>query len=131
MQAQASTPCTHAGSAGSVRERKKNSKFSCSLPSLVSYKETWLFLYRDYSVPPCDKGIETSSLYRDWLHNLDVGKQSGTSGLFTLRAGQDHVNTVCVRYFWQGNYQIYCHVQCIHVWFWPTLLILEYSDHCA
>jgi len=36
-----------------------------------------------------------------------------------LRVGQNHIKTVYIRYFWQGNHQIYSHMQ-----FWPTLDIL-------
>jgi hypothetical protein len=30
------------------------------------------------------------------------------------RVGQNHIYTVFVRYFWQGNHQIYGHIQCIY-----------------
>ena len=30
------------------------------------------------------------------------------------RVGQNHTCTVYVRYFWQGNYQIYGHVRCVY-----------------
>jgi hypothetical protein len=30
------------------------------------------------------------------------------------RVGQNHIYTVYVRYFWQGNYQIYGHIRCIY-----------------
>ena len=30
------------------------------------------------------------------------------------RVGQYHIYTVYIRYFWQGNYEIYGHIQCIY-----------------
>jgi hypothetical protein len=30
------------------------------------------------------------------------------------RVGQNHIYTVCVRYFWQGNHQIYGQIRCIY-----------------
>jgi len=32
------------------------------------------------------------------------------------RVGQDHIYTVYIRYFWQGNHQIYGHARCIPVY---------------
>ena len=37
------------------------------------------------------------------------------------RVGQDHKYTVHIRYFWQGNHQIYGHIRCIYIRCWPTL----------
>ena len=31
-----------------------------------------------------------------------------------FRVGQNHIYTVCIRYFWQENHQIYVHIQCIY-----------------
>ena len=30
------------------------------------------------------------------------------------RVGQNHIYTVCIRYFWQGNHHIYGHIRCIY-----------------
>jgi hypothetical protein len=30
------------------------------------------------------------------------------------RVGQNHIYTVCIRYFWQGNHQIYGHIRCLY-----------------
>jgi len=30
------------------------------------------------------------------------------------RVGQNHIHTVYIRYFWQGNHQIYGHIRCIY-----------------
>ena len=30
------------------------------------------------------------------------------------RVGQNHIFTVYIRYFWQGNHQIYGHIRCIY-----------------
>jgi len=30
------------------------------------------------------------------------------------RSGQNYIYTVCIRYFWQGNHQIYGHIRCIY-----------------
>ena len=29
--------------------------------------------------------------------------------------GQNYIYTVCIRYFWQGNHQIYGHIRCIYI----------------
>ena len=34
---------------------------------------------------------------------------------FMLRVVQSHIYTVYVRYFWQGNHQLYGHIRCIHM----------------
>jgi len=34
--------------------------------------------------------------------------------LSNCRVGQNHVYSVYIRYFWQGNYQTYGHIQCIY-----------------
>jgi len=34
--------------------------------------------------------------------------------VFIIRVGQNHINTVYIRHFWQGNYQIYGHIRCIY-----------------
>ena len=39
------------------------------------------------------------------------------------RVGQNHIYTVCIRYFWQGNHQIYGHIRCVYIRFWPTLVM--------
>jgi hypothetical protein len=36
------------------------------------------------------------------------------------------IYTVCIRYFWQGNYQIYGHIWCVYLRFWPTLLMCNH-----
>jgi hypothetical protein len=30
------------------------------------------------------------------------------------RVGQNHIHTVYIRYFWQGNHRIYGHIRCIY-----------------
>jgi len=48
------------------------------------------------------------------------------------RVGQNNKYTVYIRYFWQGNHQIYGHIRCIYtvlanpiyIGFWPTLQII-------
>jgi len=32
-----------------------------------------------------------------------------------IRVGQNHIYTVYIRYFWQGNNQIYGHIRCIYM----------------
>ena len=34
--------------------------------------------------------------------------------LLMYRVGQNHIYTVYIRYFWQGNHQIYGHIRCIY-----------------
>ena len=36
------------------------------------------------------------------------------SPLFICRVGQNHIYTVYIRYYWQGNHQIYGHIWCIY-----------------
>jgi hypothetical protein len=31
-----------------------------------------------------------------------------------IRVGQNHIYTVYIRYFWQGNHQIYGYIRCIY-----------------
>jgi len=33
-------------------------------------------------------------------------------GVYIIRVGQNHIYTVCIRYFWQGNHHIYAHLRC-------------------
>ena len=64
------------------------------------------------------------------------------------RVGHNLTYTVYVRYFWQGNHQIYGHIRCIYgifgreitkymviygayVRFWPTLGVLHYPQKSA
>jgi len=37
-----------------------------------------------------------------------------TQELCMCRVGQNHIYTVYIRYFWQGNYEIYGHIRCIY-----------------
>ena len=39
--------------------------------------------------------------------------------LHIAKVGQNHIHTVYIRYFWQGNHQIYG----AYIRFWPTLPI--------
>jgi len=34
--------------------------------------------------------------------------------MYMCRVGQNHIYTVCIRYFWQGNHHIYGHIRCIY-----------------
>jgi len=38
-------------------------------------------------------------------------------GSCTYRVGQDHIYTVYIRCFWQGNHRIYGHIRCIYTIF--------------
>ena len=31
-----------------------------------------------------------------------------------IRVGQNHIYTVCIRYFWQRNHRMYGHIRCIY-----------------
>jgi len=33
---------------------------------------------------------------------------------YISRVGQNHIYTVCIRYFWQENHRIYDHIRCIY-----------------
>ena len=46
-----------------------------------------------------------------------------------FRVGQNHIYTVFIRYFWQGNHQIFGHIRCIHtVLANPMLFVSGASD---
>jgi hypothetical protein len=51
--------------------------------------------------------------------------------LHICRVGQNHIYTVHTQNLWQGNHQIYGHIQCIYTYirFWPTLPI--YGVHAV
>jgi len=38
----------------------------------------------------------------------------GITAKHISRVGQNHLYTVYIRYFWQGNHQLYGHIRCIH-----------------
>jgi hypothetical protein len=44
--------------------------------------------------------------------NMEYGAAVQHSGVMS-RVGQNRTYTVYVRFFWQGNYQIFGHIQCI------------------
>jgi hypothetical protein len=52
----------------------------------------------------------------------EIDSLRGAPSLFALfhacelmsRVGQNHIYTVYIRYFWQGNHQIYGHTRCIY-----------------
>ena len=37
------------------------------------------------------------------------------------RVGQNHIYNIYIRDSWQKNHQIYGHIRCIYIRFWPTL----------
>jgi len=39
----------------------------------------------------------------------------------TAKLGQNHIYTVCIRYFWRGNHHIHHHIRCIYTQLWPDL----------
>jgi len=41
------------------------------------------------------------------------------------RVGQDHIYTVCIRSFWQGNHRIYSHVRCINTVMANPMLVAQ------
>jgi hypothetical protein len=41
-------------------------------------------------------------------------QQSSHSVCHIIRVGQNHIYTVYIRYFWQGNLQKYSHIRCIY-----------------
>jgi len=43
--------------------------------------------------------------------------------LIICRVGQNHIYTVYIRYFWQGNHQMYIYIRWIYIRFWPTQII--------
>jgi hypothetical protein len=49
------------------------------------------------------------------LRQFKAGTQWGVDAQgHVSRVGQNPMYTVCIRYFWQGNYQIYGHIRCIY-----------------
>ena len=63
-----------------------------------------------------------------WCCTLGCAAYSGCAGIgawahenkakewmsVKCRVGQNHIYTVYIRYFWQGNHQIYGHIRCIY-----------------
>jgi hypothetical protein len=41
-------------------------------------------------------------------------KSKGVSDRLLCKVGQNHIYTVLVRYFWQGNHQIYGHIRYVY-----------------
>jgi hypothetical protein len=50
-----------------------------------------------------------------------AGAEPTAGACHMSRVGQNHIYTVYIRYFWQGNYKMYGHIRCIYIRFWPTL----------
>jgi len=55
---------------------------------------------------------ECAHTLRLWY--TDYKKQSHCHKFTHYRVGQNHIYTVCIWYFWQGNHQIYDHIRCIY-----------------
>jgi len=50
-----------------------------------------------------------------WVMHTESWHWVVLNTLFKMsRVGQNHIYAVYIRYFWQGNHQIYGHIQCIH-----------------
>ena len=49
-------------------------------------------------------------LQYDWSECLTYNRERGN----IIRVGQNHIYTAYIRYFWQGNHQIYGHIRCIY-----------------
>jgi len=51
-----------------------------------------------------------------------------TTYIHMYRVGQNHIYTVYIRYFWQGNHQIYGYIRCIYtVLANPTYTVYTYT----
>ena len=48
---------------------------------------------------------------------------------FVCRVGQNHIYTVYLRCFWQGNHQIYCHIRCIYTVLASPICVCWPSPH--
>ena len=59
-----------------------------------------------------------------WSSALVVRSKTLVDG--TCRVGQNHVYTVYIRYFWQGNHRIYGHTQRVY-----TVLANPASEHSS
>jgi hypothetical protein len=56
-------------------------------------------------------GVPRTSILCQGCHE----PQQNLNRIFIInRVGQNHIYTVHVRYFWQGNHQIYGHIRCIY-----------------
>jgi len=60
-------------------------------------------------MPPC-----TSSTYKCVGWRFIRHRQRAPLSRYVSRLGQNHVCTVYIRYFLQGNHQIYGHIRCIY-----------------
>ena len=52
------------------------------------------------------------SMILHFAHNVALSVED--TNLVITRVGQNHIYTVYIRYFWQGNYKMYCHIRCIY-----------------
>jgi hypothetical protein len=98
----------------------------CSMPSTVIYKPCHLFtspvtclqaltfVYKPWhlftSPDVCLQAL--TSVYKPWPMPSTVVYKPWHCQIF--RVGQNHIYTVYIRYFWQGNHQIYGHIRCKH-----------------
>jgi len=60
---------------------------------------------------PC---LQWSHLYTLWCFFKTLVK-GWFDRCHLCRVGQNHLYTVCIRYFWQGNHQKYGHIRCIYM----------------
>ena len=44
----------------------------------------------------------------------DFPAKNAVNAPYIIRVGQNHIYTMYIRYFWQGNEQIYGHIRCIN-----------------
>jgi len=73
----------------------------------------------------CTQGKEQAMM---WHGLCTQGNRAGKDGAWSMhiedlsrqrwgmvRVGQNHIYTVYIRYFWQGNHQIFGHIRCIYM----------------
>jgi len=56
-----------------------------------------------------------TSDFESWHRGTYFSCAESCDTLLVCRVGQSHIHTVCIRYSWQGNFQIYGQIQCIYM----------------
>ena len=75
---------------------------------------------------PCIYRIYTVYI---WPGPIRVCSVLHTDSVYLGLARTIYIYTVYIRYFWQENHQIYGHIRCIYIRFWPTLSIPNAGLH--
>jgi len=81
-------------------------------PNIRSYT---VYLYGSSQPYWCDLIMCFTSDFESWHRGTYFSCAESCDTLLVCRVGQSHIHTVCIRYSWQGNFQIYGQIQCIYM----------------